>query len=192
MREFYRTLSDEKVALEPLTTDHIESLKEVCGDEEIWRWFTVSLSDPSDMAVWMNQLLTDSEQGKKMTFAVRLLETGNIIGASSYGNIEWKEKNIEIGWTWIGNDYIGSGINKHMKFQMLSHAFDNMEMERLELRTDELNVRSRRAMEKIGAKHDATLRSHRYTKGGRRRNSVVYSILREEWPEVKAGIFKDF
>ncbi|MEP5611795.1 MAG: GNAT family N-acetyltransferase, partial [Cyclobacteriaceae bacterium] len=168
MKEFYKILSDEKIALEPLTLDHIESLKEVCGDEEIWRWFTLSLSNPSDMAMWMNQLLVDSEQGRKMTFAVRLLETGKIVGASSYGNIEWKEKNIEIGWTWIGNDYIGSGINKHMKFQMLSHAFENMKMERLELRTDELNVRSRRAMEKIGAKHDATLRSHRYTKGGRR------------------------
>jgi len=192
MNEFYRTLSDEKVSLEPLTADHIESLKEVCGDEEIWRWFTVSLSNPVDMAVWMNQLLSDSEQGKKMTYAVRLLETDKIIGSSSYGNIEWKEKNIEIGWTWIGNDYIGSGINKHMKFQMLSHAFENMGIERLELRTDEVNVRSRRAMEKIGAKHDATLRSHRYTKGGRRRNSVVYSILREEWPEIKTSIFKDF
>lgn len=192
MNEFYRTLSDDKVSLEPLTSDHIESLKEVCDDKEIWRWFTVDLSKPADMAGWMKRLLKDVEEGKKMTFAVRLLETGKVIGASTYGNIEWAEKNIEIGWTWLGGEFIGAGINKHMKFLMLSHAFDTMGIERLEFRTDELNVRSRRAMEKVGAKHDATLRSHRYTKGGRRRNSVIYSIIQEEWPEVKASIFKDF
>ena len=79
-----------------------------------------------------------------------------------------------------------------MKFLMLSHAFNKMEIERLELRTDELNVRSRKAMEKIGAKHDGTLRSHRATQGGKRRNTVVYSILKSEWPNIRKTIFKEF
>lgn len=191
MKEYYQVLTNDKVALEPLTKDHIEALKDVCGDADIWRWFTVDLSPPDVLAKWMNQLLQESE-GMKMTFAVKLLESDQIIGSTSYGNIEWSEKNIEIGWTWIGKPFIGAGINKHMKFLMLSHAFDQMNIERLELRTDELNVRSRKAMEKIGAKHDATLRSHRYTRGDRRRDTVVYSILREEWDEIRNSIFKEF
>ncbi len=191
MKEFYRTLSDGKVSLEPLNLDHIESLKEVCGDQEIWRWFTVDLSPPEEMEKWMLQLLAESNDGKKMTFAVKLRETGQIIGSTSYGNIEWKEKNIEIGWTWIGGDFIGAGINKHMKFLMLCHAFEVMNIERLELRTDKINVRSRRAMEKIGARHDGTLRNHRYTRGGRRRDTVVYGIIKSEWKVIKSTIFKD-
>ena len=191
MEEFYKPLSDEKVSLEPLTSDHIESLKEVCGDPDIWRWFTVDLSPPEEMAKWMYQLLKESNDCKKMTFAVRLQETGKIIGSTSYGNIEWGEKNIEIGWTWLGRDYIGAGVNKHMKFLMLCHAFETMDIERLELRTDEINVRSRRAMEKIGAQHDGTLRNHRYTRGGRRRNTVVYGIIKSDWEGIKSTIFKD-
>ncbi len=191
MEEFYCRLSDDKVSLEPLTIAHIESLKDVCEDQDIWRWYTVELSQPGDMAKWMSQLLEESKDGKKMTFAVRLVATGQVIGSTSYGNIEWNEKNIEIGWTWLGGDFIGAGVNKHMKFLMLQHAFDTMEIERLELRTDELNVRSRKAMEKIGAKHDGTLRSHRYTKGGRRRNTVVYGIVRSEWENIRNSIFKD-
>ena len=127
-----------------------------------------------------------------MSYAVQLNETAEIIGATSYGHISWEEKALEVGWTWLGKKYIGAGINKHMKFLMLQHAFEQMEIERLELRTDELNARSRKAMEKIGAKHDGTLRNHRSTQGGRRRNTVVYSIIKEEWPEIRQTIFKEF
>ena len=192
MQEFYKTLSNDIVALEPLNHEHIESLKEVCDHPEIWRWFTIDLSKPEDMEKWMHQRLEQSKNELQMTFAVHHLESGKVIGSTSYGNIELSEKVIEIGWTWIGNDFIGAGINRHMKFLMLNHAFETMEIERLELRTDELNLRSRRAMEKIGAKYDGKLRSHRYTLGGRRRDTVVYSILKDEWPEVRNSIFKDF
>ena len=192
MEKFYVPLNNEVVSLEPITQEHIEGMKLACGDSEIWRWFTVDLSDPDKLGNWMSQLLEESAVGQKMTFAVRLKETGEVIGSSSFGNIDWSENNIEIGWTWIGGGYIGKGINKHMKFLMLRHAFEVMDIERLELRTDEVNLRSRRAMEKIGATYDAALRHHRRTRGDRRRTTVVYSILKHEWPEVKKTIFKEF
>lgn len=192
MKSNYIPLSNEKVSLEPLTAIHIDDLKAVCISSEIWRWFTVDLSAPSAMAKWMNGLLEESERGDKMTYAIRLVETNQVIGATSYGHIDWKEKGIEVGWTWIGADFIGSGINKNMKFLMLRHAFETMGIERLELRTDEVNIRSRKAMEKIGAQHDGTLRSHRYNKEGGRRNSVIYSIIKPEWANIKATIFKEF
>lgn len=191
MNAQYIQLSNSKISLEPLKKDHIEELKAICEDPEIWRFFSADLSDPNDMANWMEQRLKESAEGSKMTYAIRMNETGTVFGTTSYARIDWKEKVIEIGWTWIGADFIGAGINKHMKFLMLSHTFETMGIERLELRTDEDNVRSRRAMEKIGAQYDGTLRSDRFKPDGSRRNSVVYSILKGEWPGIKTSIFKD-
>lgn len=189
---FYLPLSDNKIILSPLTADHIRQMRRLSGDSDIWKWYTEDLTNPDDLVNWMTLCLNDSERGEKMSYAVVLRETSEVIGATSYGHIDWEEKGIEIGWTWLGADYIGQGVNKHMKFLMLNHAFETMKIERLELRTDEKNLRSRKAMEKIGAKHDGTLRSHRSTQGGRRRNTVVYSILKSEWPNIRNTIFVDF
>lgn len=189
---FYCELGDDKITLLPLTADHIQQMRQLSGDSDIWTWYTENLTNPDSLESWMTKRLEESGRGEKMSYAVRLNSTGEIIGSSSYGHIDWSEKGIEIGWTWLGKKYIGSGINKHMKYLMLSHAFDAMDIERLELRTDEENIRSRKAMEKIGAKHDGTLRNHRSTQGGRRRNTVVYSILKSEWPNIRETIFKEF
>lgn len=192
MKKYYQELSDEIITLIPLTADHIQEMRKLSSDSDMWTWYTEDLTHPDALEAWMTNRLDESQRGEKMSYAVRLNETGQIIGASSYGHIDWTEKRIEIGWTWLGKNYIGTGINKHMKFLMLSHAFDKMKIERLELRTDELNMRSRKAMEKIGATHDGTLRSHRATQGNRRRNTVVYSILKSEWPSIRKTIFKEF
>lgn len=192
MKEWYITLADQKVSLIPITLEHIQEMRNLSSDSDIWTWYTEDLSEPDALEDWMTKRLQETEHGTKMTYTVQLKDTGEIIGATSYGNIDWAEHGIEIGWTWLGKKYIGAGINKHMKFLMLNHAFETMGIERLELRTDEENIRSRRAMEKIGAQYDGTLRNHRSTRGGRRRNTVVYSIIKGEWPEIKNTIFKDF
>ncbi|WP_462253033.1 GNAT family N-acetyltransferase [Ekhidna sp.] len=191
MKEWYVTLSDHKISLIPITKDHILQMRRLSSDSDIWTWYTEDLTDPDALEAWMIKRLEETQLESKMTYAVRLEDTGEIIGATSYGNIDWQEHGIEIGWTWLGKKYIGSGLNKRMKYLMLRHAFEVMEVERLELRTDEENIRSRKAMEKIGAKHDGTLRNHRSTQGGRRRNTVVYSIIKSEWSTIKETIFKD-
>ncbi|WP_424962987.1 GNAT family N-acetyltransferase [Ekhidna sp.] len=192
MKKYYSELSDKRITLLPLTADHIQAMRRLSADPGIWTWYTEDLTHPDALEKWMTKRLAESNLGDKMSYAVQLNETGEIVGSSSFGHIDWVEKGIEIGWTWLGKKFIGSGINKHMKYLMLSHAFSKMEIERLELRTDELNVRSRRAMEKIGAKYDGTLRSHRTTQGGKRRNTVIYSILKSEWPDIRKTIFKEF
>lgn len=190
-KNFYQPLLNDLISLIPITQEHIQEMKALSSNPDIWTWYTADLTDPDALADWMTKRLEETERGEKMTYSVVLNDTGKVIGSSSFGNISRQEKGIEIGWTWLAADFIGSGINKHMKFLMLQHAFEAMEIERLELRTDETNLRSRRAMEKIGALHDGTLRSHRSTQGGRRRNTVVYSILKSEWPEIRASIFSD-
>lgn len=192
MKQYYVPLEDHRIRLEPMTSAHIQQMRLLSSDSDVWRWYTEDLTNPDDLERWMMNRLDESNQEAKMTYAVLDKETNKVIGSSSYGHIDWTEHCIEIGWTWLGKAYIGSGINKHMKFLMLRHAFETIGIERLELRTDEVNVRSRRAMEKIGAKYDGTLRSHRATQGGRRRNTVIYSILKAEWPDIKDSIFKEF
>lgn len=192
MKNFYVPLADRTITLLPITKEHIQEMRKLSSDTDVWTWYTEDLTNPDALENWMTKRLEETGRGEKMTYTVQLNDTNEIIGASSYGHIDWVEKGIEIGWTWLGKKYIGSGINKNMKHLMLQHAFENMGIERLELRTDEQNIRSRRAMEKIGAHHDGTLRNHRATQGGRRRNTVVYSIIKSEWPEIKASIFKEF
>lgn len=189
--EYYIPLSDGHITLVPLNQDHIYKMRALSSDGDVWKWYTEDLTDPDALNQWMTSRLIQSQNGEMISYAVLHNQTGEVIGSSSYGHIDWSEKCIEIGWTWLGKKFIGTGINKRMKFLMLNHAFQIMEIERLELRTDETNVRSRRAMEKIGAKHDGTLRNHRRTQGGRRRNTVIYSILASEWSEIRGTIFKD-
>jgi N-acetyltransferase len=192
MHHNYIELSNDKITLLPITPEHIQEMKLLSGNPDIWRWYTEDLTSPEALEGWMTQRLDETKKGAKMTYSVSLKESGKIIGSSSYGNIDWEEKGIEIGWTWLGAEYIGAGVNIHMKFLMLQHAFESLGIERLELRTDETNVRSRKAMEKIGAQYDGTLRNHRRAQGGRRRDTVIYSILKSEWPEIKNSIFKSF
>lgn len=187
---FYISLSDQLITLEPLTKSHIRDMRLLSSDADIWTWYTDDLTHPDALEKWMTNRLLESDRGEKMSYAVLLNESKKVIGSSSYGHIDWKESNMEIGWTWLGKEYIGAGVNKHMKFLMLSHAFEVMGTERLELRTDEVNVRSRKAIEKLGAQLDGTLRNHRITQGGRRRNTVIYSIIKPEWSGIRDTIFK--
>lgn len=191
MKQYYVPLKDDVVALQPLTAAHIQEMRSLSSDADIWTWYTEDLTHPDDLQRWMSNRLIASKNGTQMTYAAILRETGKVIGSTSYGHIEWEERCIEIGWTWLGKEFIGAGINKHMKFLMLHHAFEVMNIERLELRTDEANVRSRKAMEKIGATYDGVLRNHRRTQGGRRRNSVIYSIIKPEWNSIRNTIFKE-
>ena len=192
MKEHYIVLENSTLRLEPLTEKHVQEMRALGSDKDVWRWYTADLSSPDALEAWMTNRLKESQRGEKMSYAVILKENGKVIGSSSYGHIDWNEKCLEVGWTWLDKQYIGTGLNKHMKYLMLSHAFEAMAIERLELRTDEANVRSRKAMEKIGAIFDGTLRNHRSTQGGRRRNTVIYSIIGSEWDHVKINIFGEF
>lgn len=192
MNQYYTPLSNQLISLVPITLEHIHAMRSLSSDSDIWKWYTEDLTNPDELERWMLNRLHESSKGDQMTYTVILNESGKVIGSTSYGHIDWEEKGIEIGWTWLGKAYIGSGINKQMKFLMLQHAFEMMEIERLELRTDEQNIRSRKAMEKIGAQYDGVLRNHRRTQGGKRRNTVIYSIIRSEWETVRDTIFNEF
>jgi RimJ/RimL family protein N-acetyltransferase len=127
-------------------------------------------------------------EGTALPFATALNETAEIIGSTRFGNIEPMHKRVEIGWTWIVPKYQRSFVNTEAKFLMLSHAFEVWGVNRVEFKTDVLNERSRRALLRIGAKEEGVMRRHMIRANGVIRDSVYYSIIADEWPEVKGRL----
>jgi RimJ/RimL family protein N-acetyltransferase len=113
-----------------------------------------------------------------------------VVGSTRYGNIDRENRHVEIGWTWLGRNWQRTPLNTEAKYMMLRHAFERLGCIRVELKTDSLNERSRTAIRRIGAKEEGTFRNHMITYSGRLRNTVYYSIIDSEWPEVKAALEK--
>jgi len=184
-------LETEKVFLRPLRHLDIESFSRIANDDSLWKYFTFLLNDPVEMQKWVELGLKEREEGKRIPFTIIEKATGNICGSTSLGSISYYDKRIEIGWSWLGKQYQGTGINFHAKFSMLSYAFDVLDWERVEIKTDNLNERAKQGLRKIGAKEEGVLRSHMQMPLARRRDSIFFGILKNEWPQVKNSIFKN-
>ena len=184
-------LETPRVLLRPMQPADLEIYKRLSGDPDIWKYFTKDLSDPKEMDLWVNEALTEQAQKKKMPFTVFDKDTKSICGSTSYGNFSFFDRRVEIGWTWLGKEFIGMGVNRHAKFALLSYAFEVMKMERVEIKTDFLNERAKSALLKIGMKPEGVLRSHMQMHSNRRRDTIYFSIIRSEWPERKENFFAD-
>ena len=178
-------LEGTHVRLEPLTLDHHAALCEVALDPELWRWTTTDVRSGEDLRRYMKTALQEREEGRALPFATIERATNRAVGSTRFGSIEPAHRRVEIGWTWIGRPWQRTAINTEAKYLMLRHAFERLEYIRVELRTDALNRRSRDAILRIGGREEGTFRSHMITEGGRRRDTVYYSILDDEWPGVK-------
>lgn len=155
----------------------------------LWKYFTKDLSKPHELQEWVNDAMKEKEKCKRMPFTVTDRDTKQICGSTSLGNISFFDKRVEIGWSWLGEDYIGMGVNMAVKFALMSFAFEVMEMERVEAKTDFLNERAKAGLLKIGMIPEGVLRSHMQMPGNRRRDSAYYSILKDEWKERKSLFF---
>ena len=185
-------LQDARVLLRPFRPEDIAELATIAMDEEIWRYMVTCISNAQELEAWVQTVTEGYRQGSRYTFMIEDKATGQLAGSTSYGNISEPDKRLEIGWTWLSREYRGSGLNRHCKFLLLRYAFEELQMDRVELKGDSLNTRSRRAMLKIGATEEGTLRSHTLMHDGRRRDTVYYSILRTEWPHIRQTVFGDF
>lgn len=184
-------LETEKVLLRPLKHLDIASFTPLAKDESLWTYFTLLLNDEEQLSQWVDIARKEREEGKRIPFTIIEKDTGNICGSTSYGSISYFDKRIEIGWSWLGKKYQGTGINFHAKFSLLSYAFEVLLWERVEIKTDNLNERAKQGLRKIGAKEEGVLRSHMQMPLNRRRDSVYFSILKNEWPDVRNSIFRE-
>jgi RimJ/RimL family protein N-acetyltransferase len=183
------TLKGEFVRLEPLSLEkHFADLCAVGLDSEIWRWSPKQIKTRADLQNYIETALDEQHRGVSLPFATVLKETGKAIGSTRFGNIDLANKRVEIGWTWIGLEFQRTFVNTEAKFLMLSHAFETWNCNRVELKTDALNERSRRAIVRIGAKEEGILRKHVVTDSGRLRDTVYFSILDDEWQAVKQNL----
>lgn len=179
------TLAGHVIRLEPLGFEHAAELLEAAQDEEIWRY---TLDEPRTADAMQRYIITalgEREQGTALPFAVRHLESGRAIGSTRYAAITPAHRCVEIGWTWYARPYWRTAVNTEAKYLLLRHAFETLNCIRVELKTDARNVRSQTAIARLGAQREGALRSKVIMRDGYRRDSVYFSILDTEWPEVK-------
>ena len=169
----------------------IDALSAIAEPAEIWKYFTKELNDRKELEDWVAVALQERAERKRMPFVIIDKDNSAICGSTSFGNISFYDKRVEIGWTWLGTASMGTGVNHHAKFVLLSYAFDALRCERVEIKTDNLNERAKKALVHIGATEEGVLRSHMQMPHDRRRDSVYYSILKDEWETVKMLYFGD-
>lgn len=184
-------LETQRVLLRLLLPEDLEALLPLAQSKETWKYFVQELDEPEALHQWIAGLLEERRQGTRMPFVVIDKDTKAVCGCTSFLNISFFDKRLEIGSTWLGPAYVGMGVNKQAKFALLSYAFGVMKMERVEVKTDNLNERSKAALLKIGMIPEGVLRSHMQMHHDRRRDSIYFSILRSEWPERAASFFPE-
>ena len=180
------TLEGSSVRLEPLTDAHVPGLVEAGDDERIWKFMVYGqIRTEADMRGWIRSLLNGQAAGTDLPFAVNHLATGRVVGATRYLEMRPAHRSLEIGGTWYGIEYQHTIVNTECKYLLLRYAFETLGTIRVQFKADVRNERSWHAIERIGAKREGILRNHYILPDGVIRDSVIYSIIEDEWPGVK-------
>jgi len=174
------------VRLEPLSEAHVDALVRVGLDARIWERSPFGVADAAGMAAYVREALAERDRGAALPFATVERATGTVVGSTRFGNIDEANRRVEIGWTWLGPQWWRTGINTDAKRRMLGQAFETWGCARVEFKTDAVNERSRAAIERLGARFEGILRHHMVTRTDRMRDSAIYSILADEWPNVRS------
>lgn len=178
-------LTGERVELRPLHSDDHEGLSHAAADGELWTLQYTSVPAPDQLPDAIASHLRQRAAGVMMPFTVRRVQTGEIVGMTTFCNIDAGSRHVEIGHTWYARSAQRTGVNAECKLLLLGHAFDHLDCIAVEFRTHWLNHQSRRAIERLGAKQDGVLRSHQLMADGTLRDTVVFSIIAAEWPAVR-------
>ena len=168
--------------------EHQAGLTAIGLDPEIWRLTVAVVRTPEEMRSYMESALRLQAEGSSLPFVTIERSSARIVGSTRFGNYDPLNRRIEIGWTWLAGAWQRTATNTEAKYLMLTHAFERLGCVRVELKTDVLNLPSRKAMTRIGAKEEGILRKHTLMWTGRYRDTVFYSILDAEWPQVKARL----
>ena len=179
------TLEGYGMRLEPLTLDHVDGLEAASADGKLWElWFT-SVPEPDKVAAYIATALDGQAKGHMLPWVVRELETNTIAGTTRYHDIVAAIDRVEIGYTWYAKRWQRTHVNTACKLLLFEHAFDALGCKVVGLRTDNFNLASQRAIERLGAKRDGILRHHQARRDGTVRDSYIYSVLLAEWPDVR-------
>jgi RimJ/RimL family protein N-acetyltransferase len=179
------TLEAHGVRLEPLSKEHREGLDKAAADGRLWELFFTSVPAPGETEAYIQAALDGQKAGHMLPWAVRDLKSGELVGSTRYHDIIAVADRVEIGYTWYAQRCQRTHVNTTCKLLLLSYGFEQLNCRVIGLRTDNFNFRSQRAIEALGAKKDGVIRHHWPRRDGTIRDTVMYSILATEWPDVK-------
>ena len=179
------TLEGHGVRLEPLTREHHDALAAAASDGKLWELFFTSVPEPEQVHAYISGALAGQEKGDMLPWAVRDLKSDSIVGSTRYHDIIPAADRVEIGYTWYAKRCQRTHVNTTSKLLLFAHAFETLKCKVVGLRTDNFNFRSQRAIEALGAKKDGVIRHHWPRRDGSIRDTVMYSVLASEWPDVK-------
>ncbi|MEU0373446.1 GNAT family protein [Streptomyces sp. NPDC006283] len=184
------TLTGRHVRLEPLTDGHLPDLFAAGGqDDDVWRWQGgPTPRTEEELGDKLRELLAEAGLGKYVPFAVMHRASGRAVGWTTFLDVSVHDERLEIGWTWYGRAYWRTAVNTETKLLLLTHAFEDLGMGRVQLKTDHMNQRSQAAIARLGARREGVLRRHRLRPDGTWRDSVYFSILADEWPDIRARL----
>jgi N-acetyltransferase len=181
-------LEGHGVRLEPLTPAHADALRTAASDGRLWELWYTAVPEPGTVETYIEAALSGQRDGRMLPWAVRELARGTIVGSTRYHDIVAEIDRVEIGYTWYARSWQRTHVNTTCKLLLLQHAFETLGCQVVGLRTDNFNFASQRAIEALGAKKDGVLRHHHARRDGTVRDSVMYSVLRAEWRDVKRNL----
>jgi N-acetyltransferase len=181
-------MSGSLVVLEPLEEPYREELWAAAQDERIWEWLAHLGEDRDLFDRWFELSLEATTEDREGVFAIRRRADATVVGSSRFMAVRWADRVVEIGWTWFNPSVWRTGVNLETKLLMLGHAFDTLDCVRVELKTDARNQRSRTAIAALPAQFEGVLRKHMIVPGVGQRDSAYYSVIDEEWPQVRANL----
>ncbi len=180
------TLSTDKITLRLLTMEHLDDFYSAGAYPELWRWsLPDQCSSKAQAAEWLTYSEKMAEQGEHIAFAIFDNQTGELVGSTRYCAISTDDKNLEIGFTFITPKYQRSHVNTHAKYCLLKHAFEQLGAIRVQFKAHEENTKSRNAIARLGATFEGILRHHRILPDGSFRNTAIFSVINDQWQDVK-------
>jgi len=182
-------LCNDRVMLRRIRLGDRDGFARIAFEPAIWQYFVARIATQDDLDEFVETAIRDTRNGTRIVFAIVDRGTGRIVGSTAYGNLAKAERRLEIGWSWLCSPARRTGINRAAKLALLDHAFAGLACERVEFKTDVRNAAARAGLTGIGATEEGMLRSFNFMPDGRRRDVVYYSILRDEWPSVRARCF---
>jgi RimJ/RimL family protein N-acetyltransferase len=193
VNEFYNNqiiLENHLVKLIPFEEKYKKQLKNIIYDEELY--YTIECKNDAELDKYIDETVNQRMLGNSYPFLVIDKRTNEIAGSTRFGNVQFNNKRLEIGWTWYGKPYRGTGLNKACKFELLKYAFEIMDFRRVQFSADIRNSRSQKAIKKLGATKEGVFRANYMDTSGVSRDDVYFSIIHTEWSDIKRNMFKEF
>ena len=186
------TLENNRVKLTLLDLSNYKNLTPIAQQQNLIQYSPSKIDTADHLKNYVQTAVDGYYHKTTIPFIVFDKQTNTYAGCTRLGLINWKNKVLHIGWTWIGTEFQGTGLNKNMKFLMLQYVFETLKFDKIEFRIDERNIKSRKAVEKLGATLEGILRKDTLMLDGFKRSTCCYGILNEEWDEIKASVFEGF